>query len=59
MIDKERIELLKFLQAAVDDYALALKIPEFADEYGGLQNFLDKVLSLNEEYEMRYNTESE
>lgn len=53
---KEQFELLEELKFAVSDYLMGLKIPEFADEYGGIEKFLEKVRYVHDLYETQFNT---
>lgn len=53
---KEQFELLEGLKFAVSDYLMGLKIPEFANEYGGLENFLEKVRYVHDLYETQFTT---
>lgn len=54
-LDGELKDLQKINQS-LSDYLLAKKIPEFADEHGGLEEIYGKMVELHLEYEKVFNT---
>lgn len=53
--DYER-ESLEFIYAAADDYLMALEHPEFCEEYGGIEKFLEKLKMCVEYHTETFNT---
>ena len=58
-MNQDQFGLLETLKFAVSDYLMALDIPEFANEYGGVDKFLEKVKYVHDLYETQYNTLNE
>ena len=55
-IIKSEIDVLKEVNAAVSDYQLGLKSPEFAEEQGGIDKLRSEMFEWHEIYETKFNT---
>ncbi len=55
---EEQAALMR-IAMAVSDYLLGLDMPEFAEEFGGIEAFMQEMRDASADWETRFNTEPE